>query len=493
MNQDEKKPLFASLDDNVNYLYEINSKDSDVVIKQFKIGDVRAALITCEGLSDKNLIGDTIMRPILSCDDIPQKPRAQYAYIRDRVLCASEQKEVFDFDELCTGFMGGSCALIIDAVPRALMLDVRGFDRRSISEPIMEITDRGSRESFIEVARINMTMIRRRLKTPSLRFETMEIGDESTTSIVLCYLADRASGSILEQVRKRLKSIKIDSVLESGYIQPFLDTKRLSFFSGVGYVERPDTLCAKLLEGRVGVIIDGAPLALVVPHLFSENFQSFDDYCNRPFYATFSRLLKYFSFFMSIILPGLYVAIGTFHPELLPESLLYDIAVSEARTPFSLAMEAFIIHIIYEILHQAGLRLPKPVGNTISVVGALVIGESAVTAGIISAPMVMVVAFTAISAFLVPTLYDASAVLRLLFILIGGFAGIFGVLIFLTVILINICSIDPYGIPYTSPFAPFDIRAMRDGIVRLGWQKLSRRVFKIQNSYGSEEKQKAGR
>jgi len=490
MQKNEPISIYQSIDDNINYLYSLNSKDSDIVIKQFKINDVKASLITCEGLSDKKLIGDVVLRPILSCDDIPNKPVLQYSYIRDKVLCASEQKEVFDFNELFTGVMGGSCALMIDGVPRALVLDVRGFDRRGISEPIMEITDRGSRESFIEVARINMTMIRRRLKTSSLRFETMEIGQESKTSVIMCYLSDRASDSILEQVRQRLKNIKIDSVLESGYIQPFLDTKRVSFFSGVGYVERPDTLCAKLLEGRIGVIVDGAPLALVVPHLFSENFQSFDDYCNRPFYATFSRLLKYFSFFMSIILPGLYVAVGTFHPELLPESLLYDIAVSESRTPFSLTMEAFIIHIIYEILHQAGLRLPKPVGNTISVVGALVIGESAVTAGIISAPMVMVVAFTAISAFLVPTLYDASAVLRLIFILIGGFTGIFGVLIFLTVILINICSIDPYGIPYTSPFAPFDVRAMRDGILRLGWKKLSKRVFKVQDAYGSEEKEK---
>lgn len=490
MQNKETTSIFPSLDDNVDYLYGLNTKDSDLVVKRFKINDVKAALVTYEGLSDKKLIGDVILRPILSCDSIPHKPMMQYAYVRDKVLCASEQKELFDLDELCVNVMGGSCALFIDGVPRALVLDVRGFDRRSISEPIMEITDRGSRESFIEVARINMTMIRRRLKTPTLRFETMEIGEESSTSVVMCYLADRASEDILEQVRQRLKNIRIDSVLESGYVQPFLDTKRVSFFSGVGYIERPDTMCAKLLEGRIGVIIDGAPLALVVPHLFSENFQSFDDYCNRPFYATFSRMLKYFSFFMSIILPGLYVAIGTFHPELLPESLLYDIAVSEARTPFSLAMEAFIIHIIYEILHQAGLRLPKPVGNTISVVGALVIGESAVTAGIISAPMVMVVAFTAISAFLVPTLYDASAVLRLMFILIGGFTGIFGVLIFLTVILINICSIDPYGIPYTSPFAPFDIKAMRDGVLRVGWKKLNNRVFKVQDAYGSEETEK---
>ncbi len=490
MRETDCKKLFLSLEDNINYLYELNSQDSDLVLRRFKAGDSNAVLITCEGLSDKILIGEAVLRPILTCDLMPDNPTLKYACIRDRLLCASEQTEIFDFDSLLKGVMGGSCAMLIDGVPRSLMIDVRGFDRRGISEPIMEITDRGSRESFVEVARINMTMVRRRLKTPSLRFETFEIGEESSTSVIMCYLADRVSESILSQVRQRLKKIKIDSVLESGYIQPFLDTKRLSFFSGVGYVERPDTLCAKMLEGRVGIIIDGAPLVLIVPYLFSENFQSFDDYCNRPFYATFSRMLKYFSFFISIILPGLYVAIGTFHPELLPESLLYDIAVSEARTPFSLAMEAFIIHIIYEILHQAGLRLPKPVGNTISVVGALVIGESAVTAGIISAPMVMVVAFTAISAFLVPTLYDASAVLRLLFILIGGFTGIFGVLILLTLILINICSIDPYGIPYTSPFAPFDVRAMRDGVLRLGWKTLSKRVFKVQNAYGSEEKTK---
>ena len=184
MQENEKTPIYSSLDDNIDYLYSLNSKDSDLVVKQFKINDVKAALITCEGLSDKKLIGEVVLRPILSCDDIPGKPIAQYAYIRDKVLCASEQKEAFEFEELSVGVMGGSCALLIDGVSRALVLDVRGFDRRSISEPIMEITDRGSRESFIEVARINMTMIRRRLKTPNLRVETMEIGEESTTSVI---------------------------------------------------------------------------------------------------------------------------------------------------------------------------------------------------------------------------------------------------------------------------------------------------------------------
>ena len=483
---EEKKIISRNLEDNIEYFWSLNSHDSDIVVRRFKIKDIDAALITCEGLTDKDFIGESILKPIFLGNDIPKDPVKMYSYMRDRVICVNEQTDVFDFDELSLKVMSGFCILLVDGVPVALAADAKGFEKRSVNDPITEIVDRGSREGFVEVAKINMSLIRRRLKTPDLRFECTEIGDKSATTVIMCYLNDRVSPQILNEVRRRLKDIRLDNVLESGYIQPFLDTNRLSFFSAVGYTERPDTLCAKISEGRIGVIVDGTPLVLIVPYLFSENFQSFDDYCNRPFYATFVRLLKYTAFFLSMTFPGLYVAIGSFHPEILPESLLYDIAASESRTPFSIMIEAFLIHLIYEILHQAGLRLPKPVGNTISIVGALVIGESAVTAGIISAPMVMVVAFTAISAFLVPQLYNASAVLRLVFIIIGGTTGVFGVFIFLTLVAVSICSMSPYEVPFSAPFAPFDLRAMRDGVLRIGWKNLGKRVFKIQTAYGSE-------
>ena len=488
---DEKQKLFSSLEKNIGYIYELNSKNTDITVKRFKLCGTCGAIVICEGLTSKDFIGESVLKPMLMNENMPEEAREQLVYLRDRALCVSEQDEVGDFDTLILQLMSGFCIILLDGTDAALAVDAKGYEKRSISDPITEIVDRGSRESFVETAKVNMSMIRRRLKTTDLRFESMEIGEKSATTVIMCYLSGRAESGIIKEVRSRLKSIKLDNVLESGYLAPFLDTDKLSFFSAVGYTERPDTLCAKISEGRIGIIVDGAPLSLIVPYLFSENFQSFDDYCNRPYYAAFVRFIKYFAFFVSIILPGFYVAVGTFHPEILPESLMYDIAASESRTPFSIAAEAFIIHLIYEILHQAGLRLPKPVGNTISIVGALVIGESAVTAGIISAPMVMVVAFTAISTFLVPSLYNSSAVLRLVFIVIGGLTGVFGIFIFLTVILVNICALNPYGIPYSAPFSPFDLRAMRDTVLRLGWKTLSKHIFKIQKVYGSDSK-KAG-
>ena len=292
-----------------------------------------------------------------------------------------------------------------------------------------------------------------------------------------------------EEVKQRLQNAKLDMVLESGYIQPFLDHKGLSFFSGVGVTERPDTLCAKISEGRVGVIVDGTPFALIVPHLFIENFQSIDDYSNRPFYALFLRALKFISFAISMLLPGIYVAVAIFHQELLPASMLFDIAVSEGRTPFPIMLEALVIHFIYEIMREAGLRMPKTVGHAVSIVGALVIGDAAVTAGLIAAPMLIVLALTAISSFVVPSLYEPAAVLRFLFIIVGGLTGLYGIMLILGLLILNACSINPYGVPYSAPITPFEKGAMRDLVLRVGWKRLGRYKMKGQDLNGSDKRE----
>ena len=258
-------------------------------------------------------------------------------------------------------------------------------------------------------------------------------------------------------IENRLKGITIDSVLESGYIQPFLEANSLSIFSSVGVTERPDTVCAKLTEGRVVVMVDGSPFCLITPYLFSEHFQSMDDYTLNPFYATFIRVLKYISFFLAILLPGLYVAIGEHNPEVLPSAIFFKVVDAEVSTPFSLLWEALIIHTIYEIMREAGLRLPKSVGHAVSIVGALVIGDAAVSAGLIGAPMIIVVAVTALASYVIPSLYYPAAVLRFVFILVGGIAGLFGVVLILAVVFLEIASLEPYGIPVTAPVSPFTL------------------------------------
>ena len=252
--------------------------------------------------------------------------------------------------------------------------------------------------------------------------------------------------------------------------------------------ERPDTVCGKISEGRVAVLIDGTPNALIVPYLFVEYFQHLDDYSMHPYFATFTRWLKYFAFFLSTLLPGLYVGISTFNPEILPGPIFNKIALAVGTTPFSLMFETILIHLIYEIMREAGLRIPRPLGHAVSIVGALVIGETAVSSGLIGAPTLMVVALTAISSYVIPNLYEPISILKFIFIITGGLLGIWGIMIVFTAVLINICSKNTYGVPFTSPISPFNIFAMRDVLVRGGWSFLAKKSIKIQDLPGSEIK-----
>ena len=257
------------------------------------------------------------------------------------------------------------------------------------------------------------------------------------------------------------------------------DSQHPSIFSGVGFTERPDVVTAKMAEGKICIIVDGTPNAIIVPYIFIEHFHSLDDYLKRPYYATFIRLLKIASFLVSVFLPGLYVAVCTFHQEIIPESMIFGITGQESRTPFPIMLEAIFIHLVYEIVREAGLRMPKTVGHAISIVGALVIGESAVTAGIVSAPMIIVVGLTAVSSFVVSTLYEPVAVLRFAFIIIGGLSGLYGIMLSFAVVLINAASINPYGVPFTSPMSPTKLGAMRDFILRSDWRNLGKRQMLI--------------
>ena len=393
-------------------------------------------------------------------------------------------KDIFSCEEVFQFIMSGFVVILLDGLNKGIAFGMQGFNFRSISEPAGEVNERGSREGFTEPLRINMTMVRRRVKSPKLKFELFSVGKTSKTDICMVYMTDQVSQKLVREIRHRIKQIKLDLILTSGYIQPFLEGNPWSLFSDVGTTERPDTLAAKISEGRVAVLVDGTPFALIVPYLFSENFQSLDDYAHRSYFATFTRLLKYFSFVAAILLPSLYVAVGTFHPELLPHALLFNVAAAEETTPFPLALEAFIIHLLYEIMREAGLRLPRPIGHAIGIVGALVIGDAAVTAGLIGSPMVLVVGMTAIASFVVPNLYEPVSVLRFVFIIIGGTMGLYGVALGCMIILVNICSLNNFGTPYMAPISPFSLSAMRDTFIRTSFLKMEKKDAKLQDLKG---------
>lgn len=480
-----KNRITTNLTANVILMQERLKGTSDFNVRELIVGGVKLNVFTNEGMTNIQTFNDSMLRLVEYYKDRQDAgPDEIYQFIETRMLFAAEMKDVYTFEDLLKMMMSGFVVILIDGMDRAIVMAAQGFQYRSISEPSSEINVRGSREGFTEPIKINMSMIRRRIKSGALHFEMMKIGDMGQTDVCLAYLDGVASPRLLEGIRSRLSKIDFKLILNSGYIQPFLESVRGSLFSDVGYTERPDTVCAKIYEGRVAVLIDGTPFALIVPYLFSENFQSMDDYTHKPYYATAIRMLKYIAFVITILLPGVYVAMGTYHPELFPPALLFNIVSSQETTPFPMVIEALIIHFIYEVLQEAGLRLPRPIGHAVSIVGSLVIGEAAVSAGLIGSPMVIVVALTAISSFVVPSLQEVASVLKFAFIIIGGALGLYGIALGGAMVMVNACALTAFGVPYLAPIAPFNAYSMRDVFARAGMKTLQKKQAKVDELNG---------
>ncbi len=477
-------PIPASLEDTLVYLYGQFGKSSDLTIRHLTVCGHQLAAVSFEGMVDRHMMADAVILPITALQGT-YTPEQLLKHIRDEVLGFADMLQVATMEELMLLLTSGFAAILIDGVPAAVLGGLQNFMIRGVGEPSTEVTVRGSRESFTEAIRVNVSMIRRRMKTPELIFEMMSAGKTSNTAVCLCYMKGRVSDRLLSDVRSRIATLPLDVVLESGYIQPFLEGTSHSLFTSVDSTERPDTLCGKIIEGRIGVLVDGTPFALIVPYLFVEHFQSMDDYALHPYYASFLRIIKYVAFFVSLLLPGLYVAVGTHHPEMFPPALLLSFLKSNQATPFPLTVEALMIHFLFEIMREAGLRFPKAVGHAVSIVGALVIGESAVNAGLIGAPMVIIVALTALSSFVLPSLYGPIAILRFGFIILGGALGLYGVMIGVVLLTCSICAMHIQSIPFTAPITPFSFRAMKDVFIRADWRKLWKQHFLVQNVRGS--------
>ena len=477
-------PTAVSLSSNIAYLKAIFDSSSDLTIREIRLNGINAAVISIDNMVDKDILALGVLKPIFeysfsgsSCQCLNE--------IKYKVLYTDEIVDIYTYEEIESKIMSGFAVIALDGCEKMLAVGIQGYQARSISEPEADVVQRGSKEGFVEPMRINMSMLRRRMKNPKLKFETMTIGDVSRTEICLCYLTDTVSPRILKKVKKRLQEINLKTVLTTGYLVPFLENKGdFSFFSGVGVSERPDTVCGKMTEGRIAILIDGVSSAVIVPFLFVEYFQTLDDYSNRAYFATFTRLLKYSAFFVSMLLPGIYVSLATFNPEMFPTLMLNKIAGSISATPLSMMYETLLIQLVYEIMRESGLRMPQPLGYAVSIVGGMVVGEAAINAGLIASPTLMVVAISAISSYVIPNLYAPTAILRIIFTLAGGIFGIWGIAIVLCVVLVNLCGKDSFGVPYTTPITPFSAVAMRDVIIRAGWKILSSGTEYVQNLPG---------
>lgn len=481
-----KTPFFQSIDQNINYIRVSFNDPQDLTVHEMKIAGLKAAVISIDNMVSKDMLAIGILKPLLTAV-MPEDPDQCMQDIRSRILCIDDVSEITCFEDLFTSILSGFAVITLDGSMTMLSVGVQGFRTRGISEPQSDIIQRGSKEGFVEQLRTNITMLRRRIKNPAMQIEFFTVGELSRTEIGICYLSGTAAPEIVESLRNKLNNIRIDTVMTAGYLVSYLEDKKChSLFSTVGITERPDTVCGKLAEGRIAILVDGVPSALIVPCLFAEYFQTLDDYSNKPYFAVFTRWLKFTAFFIAILLPGIYVSLGTFDPEMFPAVLLDKLSYSIGATPLSLVSETLIILLTYEIMRESGLRMPQPLGYAVSIVGGLVIGDTAVNAGLIGAPTLMVVALSAICSYVIPDLYAPTAILRLLFTIAGGICGIWGVSVLFCVVSVNICSQTSFGIPYTSPLSPSGRGLFRDVIFRADWKIMSSKRAKVQNMPGAD-------
>jgi spore germination protein KA len=392
--------ISKNLTEAVNTIKNETMESSDVVIRRFYIGgDVgaEAAIVFIDGLINSKIINDNVIRPlILSIRHGEEELEREsiISHIEKTMLTVNDIREVSSISDALDGALAGDVVLFVDGADKAVIMNSKGWEKRSITEPLSEAVIRGPRESFVENLRTNTALIRRKIKNPALTFEAMVIGRKTRTNVCVAYINGVAKPELINEVKKRLKGIKTDSILESGYIEQLIEDSPGSIFATIGFTEKPDVAAAKILEGRIAIIVDGTPFALTAPFLLLESFQAAEYYYFRPYFATLARIIRIIGYLVTILAPALYVAVTTYHQELIPTSLLITFAQAREGVPFPAFVESLIMIVTFEILREAGIRLPRPVGQALSIVGALVIGESAVSAGIIGAPMVIVVAIT---------------------------------------------------------------------------------------------------
>ncbi|MCL6631152.1 MAG: spore germination protein [Alicyclobacillus herbarius] len=464
-----EQALRRSLSENEDALRKVFTHCSDVVFRSVSMDQARRVLIVyVDGLVDTRLVDDAVLQPLLFEQPAGEAPANSLKTLEDKLLPVAQLETISSLDGVIACILRAQLAILVDGEDKALMADLKQWEKRSVSEPSAEIVVRGPREGFTETLRVNTAMIRRRIRSPQLKIEALTIGQFSQTDVAIVYLSEVASERVLEEVRQRIRRIQIDGVLESGYIEEFIEDSPWSPFPQIQNTERPDVVAASLLEGKVAIFVDNTPFVLVVPMTFWTGLQAAEDYYERSLYTTAVRFVRYGLFIISLLLPSLYVAATTYHPQLIPTNLLISIMAAREAIPFPTAVEVLIMEVMFEALREAGIRLPQPIGSAVSIVGALVIGEAAVQAGIVSAPTVIVVAATGISSFAIPryNLGIAHRLLRFPLLLLAATLGLYGVMFGVVAIIIHLVNLRSFGVPYFSPVAPQLPADLKDVLIR---------------------------
>ena len=491
--------IFSDIEKNINNIRKILESPSDLTTRIFTIGNTehRCAIVCIDGLVDSRLVNDKIIKNIQlgitsSKKSVPSSAEDILTELENGVLSSGEIKKANTLDDVMLAVLSGDTVLFIQGTDQVILIGSKGWATRSVDEPNTEALVRGPRDGFTENLRTNTTHIRRHIRDPNLRFETFTVGRRSKKDLVLTYIDGIAHPDMVGEVKRRIQTIDLDDVPESGFIEQWIEDSFLSPFPTLSPTERPDKVSAAITQGKVGILLDGTPFALIAPITFGNLLQSPEDYYERWWVGTFLRVLRYLGAFLAVFLPGLYISLVSYHPGMIPSKLAFSIAAAREGVPFPAVIEALLMITVLELLREAGIRLPKPIGQTIGIVGGLVIGEAAVSAGIVSPVMVIVVALTAICSFAVPS-YSLAITFRILIygmmFLAAGF-GLFGLILGYIMINIHLVNLKSFGIPYSTPFAPSFYADWKDLIIRAPIMMLGKRPIMMQ--VDDEERMRKG-
>lgn len=498
LNKEEKTPqidlnspteddsiIFSSLKENLDKVRNDLGGSQDVIIREFAFGEdgtKKIAILYTDGLVNSAIVQELILKTLmvdirvahLKGENLQQ---TTLEILEKHSLTGGEMKKVSDLKAVKHDILSGDTVILIDGEKEGFTVGTKGWEHRGVEEPSSQTVVRGPKEGFNEMLRTNTALIRRKIKSPNLWIEQMKIGRESQTDVAILYMNGIANKEIVDEVKSRLKRIDVDGIFESGNIEEFIQDEIYTPFPTIYNTERPDAVASGLLEGRVAIIVDGTPFVLLAPAIFVQFMQSSEDYYQRADISTALRILRYTAFMLALLVPSAYIAVTTFHQEMLPTTLLISLAAQREGVPFPAVVEALLMEITFEILREAGIRMPRAIGSAISIVGALVLGQAAVEAGIVSSVMVIIVSITAISSFVIPEYNLAISIrlLRFVFMILAATFGLFGIIIGLIFLVTHLTSLRSFGVPYLSTFAPLNSDDQGDAILRLPqWANFSR-------------------
>ncbi|XEC97674.1 spore germination protein [Paenibacillus tarimensis] len=468
------------LEDTFAFIQQLLEATEDFIVRRFHVfGRFPAAMFYFSNLTDQSTINTDVLKPMMNLprqleDKIIEPGQLKEIILNDSLHHCNSEAESY-LVKLIEALLEGQTVIAVDGVQDAFVVNTRKVEKRSLSQPQTEQVIRGPREGFIEPLASNLALIRYRLQTPNFRFKTMRIGRLTKSKVAICYIEGIANPALVQEVEDRLSAIDIDGILDAGYLEQLIEDNNLSPFPQIQNTERPDKTVANLLEGRVAILVDGSPFALIVPSVFTQFYQTTEDYNERFLMVSFIRLARLIALMFSLIFPSLYVSVISFNPELIPTEFAVAVAGGRAGVPFPSVVEVLIMEISMEVLREATIRLPQQVGGALSIVGVLVVGQAAVSAGFVSPITVVVIALTTIGSFATPA-YNAALALRLLrfpLIILAGMFGLYGVMVGLILVVNHLLSLRSFGVPYISPIVPGSFEGMKDTVIRgpLWWMK----------------------